>query len=152
MISFEISKDMRVVESDLFIRFVSNIDELNLVIDDVDKLINQFNSEYEWDNMFTINDVVNRVLENEKLFILYYKKIAIGYVFFKKTFYDSYFGYNLYVSKKIKRPKYAAYWFYNNVTNIMLEYSNKIEVEVDEWNWVIIDIIKNIGYYKVIKK
>jgi hypothetical protein len=125
--------------------------ELESVINDINTLINQFNSEYVWDNMFNTNDVISRILENQTLFILYYKKNPIGYVFFKKIKNNSYFGYNLYVTKKTKKPKYAAYWFYNNVTDIILCDSERIEVQVDDWNWAIIDIIKNIGYYKIDK-
>jgi len=151
MILFEIRNNKKIIDSDFIIKTICNQTELESVIGDINTLINQFNSEYVWDNMFNTNDVISRILENQTLFILYYKENPIGYVFFKKIKNNSYFGYNLYVTKKTKKPKYAAYWFYNNVTNIILRNSERIEVEVDDWNCTIIDIIKNIGYYKIDK-
>lgn len=147
MKNFEISTYKKVNVTDLTIKRISNFLTDNLT-NEMETLINFFNQEYEWNNMFTIEDVKNRIKNKETLFILYYKKNAIGYVFFKIIDDDTCFGYNLYITKKIKKPKYSSYWFYNMVTNYMLCDYKKIKVEVDDWNWAIIDIIKNIGYYE----
>lgn len=147
MKNFEISIDKKVCVTDLTIKRISNFLTTNLT-NELKTLINFFNQEYEWKGMFTIEDVKDRIQNNETLFILYYKENAIGYVFFKIIDDNTCFGYNLYVTKKIKKPKYSAYWFYNMVTNYMLCEHKKIKVEVENWNLTIIDIIKNIGYYE----
>ena len=97
--------------------------------------------------MFTLEDAVNRILINGHiLFILYYDKNPIGYVWFKELDTDTCFGYNLYVTKQIKRPHNSAYWFYNKVSGIILEQYNRIKVEIEDWNKVVFDLIENIGY------
>lgn len=148
MITFEINKTNKLIDSQFFIKEITEYSEFdNATKDDMDTLITYFNEEYIWNKMFNIVDVASRILNGEKLFILYFKTIAIGYVFFKKIDDNTYFGYNLFVTKKEKRPGYAAYWFYENVTKYMLTNCNKIKVEIEDWNFTIIDIIKNIGYY-----
>jgi len=113
---------------------------------DITKLINMFNSEYKWDAMFNIDDVYNRVKDNHTLFMLFYHNIAIGYVFFKPVTDSICFGYNLYVTKCINRPKDSAKWFYNEVSGKMLKTYNRIDVEIEDWNNVVFDIVKSIGY------
>ncbi len=148
MLKFEINKNNKLIHSQFNIKEISNYSEFsNIIKEDMDTLITHFNKEYSWDEMFNIVDVANRILNGEKLFILYFKSNPIGYVFFKQTDDDTYFGYNLFVTKKEKRPGYAAYWFYKKVTEHILTRCNKIKVEVEDWNFTIIDIIKNIGYY-----
>lgn len=113
-------------------------------------LINYFNKEYNWDKMFTIDDVEERVKEGQKLFLLYYNTDAIGYVFFKHIDEETCFGYNLYVTKIIDRPDTAAQWFYNEASGVMLNEYNFIKVEIEDWNTVVFDIVKNIGYNEYI--
>jgi hypothetical protein len=147
MIKFEIKANKKIKSSDFIIKNYNKDFNLNLQ-KDIQILIDSFNKEYVWSGMFDIEDVKHRIENNETIFILYYNQIPIGYVFFKHINNDTCFGYNLYVVKNIKKPKYSAYWFYNKVTDYMLCRYEKIKVEVEDWNWVIIDIIKNMGYYE----
>jgi hypothetical protein len=117
--------------------------------DTIQLLIHYFNDEYTWDGMFTLNDVENRIKEGHNLFILYVDKRAIGYVWFREIDKNTCFGYNLYVTKKIDRPKWAAKWFYNKVSEIMLKNYKKIKVEIEDWNGVVIDMVKRIGYKEI---
>lgn len=151
MYTFEIEKNYRCIESDFNIKRIDNLELFIENCNDIVYLIDCFNSEYNWDCMFNIEDVEERVKNEEILFLLYYKSYPAGYVFFKELEKNICFGYNLYVTKKIKKPNHSAYWFYNNVTEIILNEYDKIKVQVEEWNYAIIDIIKNIGYYKINK-
>jgi hypothetical protein len=109
-------------------------------------LIDSFNKEYQWDDMFNIEEVKNRINNNHILFILYYDKQPIGYVWFKELDDTTCFGYNLYVTKEIERPKKSPKWFYNKVSGVMLETYNTINVEIEDWNKVVFDIVEGIGY------
>jgi hypothetical protein len=113
---------------------------------DILTLINYFNEEYKWDGMFDINEVENRIKNNHVLFILYYDKQPIGYVWFKEIDSKTTFGYNLYVTKKIGRPSDSAEWFYNEVSGIMLNEYDSIKVEIEDWNNVVFKLVENIGY------
>ena len=112
-------------------------------------LINYFNKEYKWDDMFDIEEVKNRIVSGHILFILYYVKQPIGYVWFKELDDTTCFGYNLYVTKQIDRPPYAPKWFYNKVSGEMLNQYNTIKVEIEDWNHVVFDIVESIGYTQI---
>ncbi len=118
-------------------------------ISDIQKLIDFFNSEYKWDGMFDMDECENRIKLGHYLFLLYLNDIPIGYVWFKEITSDMCFGYNLYVTKKITRPKHAPTWFYRKASSIMLETYNSIEVEIDEWNKVVFDLVESIGYNRI---
>jgi hypothetical protein len=112
-------------------------------------LINYFNKEYKWDNMFDIQEVKNRIENGHILFILYYDSHPIGYVWFKELDDTTCFGYNLYVTKQIDRPTTAPKWFYNKVSGIMLEKYDNIKVEIEDWNKVVFDLVESIGYKQI---
>jgi len=113
-------------------------------------LIDYFNKEYKWDGMFNLNDVEMRLKSAEKLFLLYYNDIVLGYVFFKHIDNKTCFGYNLYVTKIVDRPKHSAMWFYSEASKYMLNEYEFIKVEIEDWNNVVFDIVQNIGYEKYI--
>lgn len=115
-------------------------------VSDIQKLIDYFNSEYKWDGIFNIDDCKKRIDSGHILFLLKLNHLFIGYVWFREINPDVCFGYNLYVTKKVPRPKYAPTWFYRKVSGIMLEKYNFIEVEIDEWNEVVFELVENIGY------
>ena len=112
-------------------------------------LINYFNKEYQWDDMFDIDIVKDRIDNGHILFILYYDKQPIGYVWFKELDDTTCFGYNLYVTKQIDRPTNAPKWFYNEVSRTMLEKYDTIKVEIEDWNKVVFDLVESIGYKKI---
>jgi len=85
-----------------------------LLSDDIKKLIYFFNEEYNWDGMFTAEDVKSRINNGHHLFILYYGHDAIGYVFYEPKENNDFYLYNLYVTNYYKRPNYSAQWFVNN--------------------------------------
>jgi len=103
-------------------------------------IIELFNAEYNWDEMFTIEDVLNRINGNHKLYILFFNSKEIGYYWIKEIDDETCFSYNLYVTKKIKRPKNSAVWFISKVFESNLQKYKKIKLQIESWNHAAIGI------------
>ena len=151
MVQYVLNKENYVKEKELHIQRlnIDNIFSFEYYEPQIVSLINYFNKEYDWDDMFDIGEVKNRIITGHILFILYYDKQPIGYVWFKELNKDTCFGYNLYVTKKIDRPKSAPKWFYNKVSGIMLKSYKTIKVEIEDWNDVVFDLVESIGYKEI---
>jgi len=148
---YELNKKDYIIKKQFHIERLEldNIITLEYFTTHIQTLIHYFNEEYDWNNMFTIEDVEDRINNGHTMFILYYDKSPIGYVWFKELDSKTTFGYNLYVTKKIQRPVNSAHWFYNKVSGIMLEKYNSIKVEIEDWNKVVFDLVKSIGYKEI---
>jgi hypothetical protein len=148
---YQLNKEDYIKENQLHIERLEldNILTLDYFTSNIQFLIDSFNKEYQWDGMFDINEVKDRIINKHILFILYYDKSPIGYVWFKELDNDTCFGYNLYVTKKIDRPNYAPKWFYNKVSGIMLYQYNTIKVEIEDWNKVVFNLVESIGYKEI---
>ena len=146
---YQLNKESYIEESDLHIVHIYDKMWSEAYKDSLQLLINYFNEEYIWDGMFTINDAVNRIENGDNLFLLYTNNRVIGYVWFKELDKDTCFGYNLYVTKKIDRPKSAPKWFYNKVSGIMLKSYKTIKVEIEDWNNIVFDLVESIGYKQI---
>jgi len=125
---------------------IHHVTDISNHISDMQIVINYFNSEYKWDGMFDIDDCKSRIDSGQYLFLLKLNDTPIGYVWFKELSSDVCFGYNLYVTKQIPRPKYAPTLFYRYTSGLMLQKYNLIEVEIEDWNSVVFDLVENIGY------
>ena len=146
---YKLNKENYIEEPDLSIVHIYNKTWLESYKDSIQLLIEYFNQEYTWNNMFTLEDAINRILVNgDNLFLLFMNTRAIGYVWFKEIDPKTTFGYNLYVTKKVDRPKSAPKWFYNKVSGIMLKNYDTIKVEIEDWNKVVFDLVESIGYKK----
>jgi hypothetical protein len=97
-------------------------------------LIDVFNSEYEWKEMFTIDDVSDRLKSGHVLFLLVLRNLPIGYVWFRKIDDNSVYLYNLYVTKLTKRTHFVPLWFVNKVCSEMLKFYSDIQCECEDWN------------------
>jgi hypothetical protein len=151
MVQYQLNKEDYIVEKKLHIERLEldNIITLEYFTPNIQFLIDSFNKEYQWDGMFDINKVEHRIKSGHILFILYYDNQPIGYVWFKKLNETTCFGYNLYVTKQIERPKDSPKWFYNKVSGIMLEKYDTIKVEIEDWNNVVFDLVESIGYTEI---
>ena len=69
---------------DLSYVLVENLDTIEKNINSMKTLIDYFNTEYKWDEMFNISDVYNRINDGHYVFIFYYKEQPVGYRWFKK--------------------------------------------------------------------
>lgn len=150
MKQYQLNRENYVIEKQLHIERLEfdNIIALDYFKPDIETLIDYFNEEYKWDNMFTIKDVEYRINDQHTIFILYYDRQPIGYVWFKQIDSKTVFGYNLYITKKIDRPVNSAYWFYDKVSGIMLKEYDTIKVEIEDWNKRVFDLVESIGYKK----
>lgn len=148
MKKYQLNKENYIKEKQLHIQRLelNNVIILEYRLPHMQTLIEYFNKEYNWGDMFTIDDVVKRINSGHILFILYYDEQPIGYVWFREIDTNTCFGYNLYVTHKVNRPANSADWFYNKVSGIMLEKYNTIDVEIEDWNRVVFDLVENIGY------
>ena len=151
MVYYQLNKENYIFEKQLHIERLelNNIITLEYFTPNIQFLIDSFNKEYQWDGMFDINEVENRIKNHHTLFVLYYDTKPIGYVWFKELNETTCFGYNLYVTKQIERPIDSPKWFYNKVSGIMLEKYNNINVEIEDWNKVVFDLVESIGYKKI---
>lgn len=146
---YQLNKEDYIEEADLHIVHIYNKTWSETYKDSLQLLINYFNEEYKWNEMFTIDGAINRIQTGDNLFLLYINNRVIGYVWFKELDKDTCFGYNLYVTKKINRPKSAPKWFYNKVSGIMLKNYKTIKVEIEDWNNVVFDLVESIGYKEI---
>jgi hypothetical protein len=148
MKKYQLNKENYIKEKHLDIKRLEldNIIALEYFTINIQFLIDSFNKEYQWDGMFDIKEVENRIKNHHILFILYYHMQPIGYVWFKEIDENTCFGYNLYVTKQIERPIDSPKWFYNKVSGIMLEKYNTINAEIEDWNKVVFDLVESIGY------
>ena len=151
MVQYQLNKENYIKEKQLHIERLelNNILTLEYFTPNIQFLIDSFNKEYRWDDMFDISEVENRIKNDHTLFILYYDSNPIGYVWFKKLDNNTCFGYNLYITKKVERPKHSSKWFYNKVSAIMLEEYDTIKVEIEDWNKVVFDLVESIGYKEI---
>ena len=151
MIQYILNKKNYIKEKQLHIERLElgNVIALEYFTPNIQFLIDSFNKEYQWDGMFDIDEVKNRIDNEHILFILYYDNQPIGYVWFKELDKNTCFGYNLYVTKQIERPKDSPKWFYNEVSGIMLEKYNTIKVEIEDWNKVVFNLVESIGYTEI---
>ena len=152
MIQYILNKKNYIKEKQLHIERLEldNVIALEYFTPNIRFLIDSFNKEYQWDDMFDIDEVKNRINKGHILFILYYDNQPIGYVWFKELDKNICFGYNLYVTKQMERPKYSPKWFYNKVSGIMLKEYDTIKVEIEDWNKVVFDLVESIGYKKIL--
>jgi hypothetical protein len=147
---YQLNKENYIEEPDLNIIHIYNKNWLESYKDSIQLLIEYFNQEYTWDDMFTLEEAVNRILINgDNLFLLFMNTRVIGYVWFKEIDSKTTFGYNLYVTKQIDRPVDAPKWFYNKVSGIMLKNYKTIKVEIEDWNNVVFDLVESIGYKEI---
>lgn len=147
---FYLQKKNFIKIDDLTITHINNqylLDEYSTLIN---QLINSFNLEYKWDDMFDINDVKKRIEQSNDLFLLHYGNNAIGYVFFKEIDDTTCFGYNLYITKLVNRPKNVSEWFYSETCERMFLKYNKIECEIENWNELVIKMVTKLGYDEII--
>jgi hypothetical protein len=115
----------------------------------IELAIKYFNQQYSWDGMFTISDVEERIKNKHKLFLLFYGEDIIGYIFYKEIDDVSCLAYNLYVTKIVERPSYAAEWFYNKTSAYMLKMYNTIKCEAEEWNSKVHYIFFKSGFKEI---
>jgi len=116
-------------------------DNFSVTKEFIQKSIDTFNSEIEWNEMWTIDTADDRLFSGEILYLLFDGDTPIGHVW-----YDLYYLYNAFVSKK--RQDGDSIWFIQETMwdmkeNYDLSY---IKLYVDDWNERAIKFWKKLGY------
>jgi hypothetical protein len=149
MINFELDIDDYLEIHELNILNVSALIESDNISNDIKSLINFFNDEYKWDNMFNFDDVKLRLNDGHYMFILYYDVNPIGYVFYEPKADNVFYLYNLYVTNKIKRPAYSPMWFVNKSIKLLPPSVSKIICVSEEWHIAAQNIFKSNNFKEV---
>lgn len=136
-------------DSFLVARVETSEDFIKCFLGSMQTLIDYFNSEYKWDEMFSIDDVIKRLDDGHILFILFSKSNPLGYTFFKEIDSNTTFLYNFYVTKVLNRSKELPIKFTNVVCKEMFEKYDYIELECEEWNTAAQKVFES-NYFKKI--
>jgi hypothetical protein len=149
MINFELDTADYLEIYELNILNVSSLITSENISNDIKSLINFFNDEYTWDNMFTFDDVKCRLADGHYMFILYYDVNPIGYMFYEPKANNVFYLYNLYVTNKIKRPKYSPIWFVNKSIKLLPSSVSKVICVSDKWNTAAQNVFKSNNFKEV---
>ena len=110
----------------------------------IQKSIDTFNSEIEWNEMWDIETANDRLSNGEILYLLLDSNTPIGHVW-----YDLYYLYNAFVSKK--REDGDSIWFIQETMWDMKNNFNltSIKLYTDDWNVRAQKFWKKLGYEKL---
>ena len=102
---------------------------------DIESVINLFNSEIEWDDMYSIDDCVERFNDGCFCFVLYQKQQPIGI----HWYYDirpNVFGFNAFISKNKKNQNRISQKFFDTMCNILYKEGYQTYIAYcDDWNF-----------------
>lgn len=110
----------------------------------IQEAIGYFNSEVEWDEMFTFEEAVSRVQNGMVMYIGVIDATVFGYVWFKE-YVNNRFLFNLFVRNHVANKTYTGKEFASDVIN-RYEYGKVIRCEVDDWNERSIKLFKRLGF------
>ena len=111
---------------------------------EIEKCIDLFNSEIEWDGMFKLEDALNRIKRGEKMFGGYKNGELFCYCWIKENNKDDYYLYNVFSKKPTSLRKLGVIDLLYLV--IKTHTSGKIRVEIDEWNTQSQKVAKALGF------
>jgi hypothetical protein len=134
---------------DLSIVSIMNRYGADTLSDDIKLLIQYFNDEYVWEDMFDFNHVQTRISKGHHLFLLYYGEDVIGYVFFEPNDLNEFYLYNLYVTNKVKRPEHSAVWFVNKSIKLLPNSVLKIKCICEDWNYAAQNVFKSNKFKEI---
>jgi hypothetical protein len=108
--------------------------------------INNFNSEIEWNEMFTLEEAGSRVFNNMRMYIGLIDSKVFGHAWFR-DYKDGSYLFNLFVKNKAKTENYTGTKFTSDIIN-RFENEYPIYVDVDEWNEKSIKLFNRLGFKK----
>lgn len=106
--------------------------------------INNFNLEIEWNEMFTLEEATNRVLDNMRMYIGLINSEVFGHAWFK-DYKDGSYLFNLFVKNKTKIENYTGTEFASDIIN-RFENEYPVYADVDEWNEKSIKLFNRLGF------
>jgi len=106
--------------------------------------INNFNSEIEWNEMFTLEEAGNRVFNNMRMYIGLIDSKVFGHAWFR-DYKDGSYLFNLFVKNKAKTENYTGTKFTSDIIN-RFENEYPIYADVDEWNEKSTKLLRRLGF------
>jgi hypothetical protein len=106
--------------------------------------INNFNSEIEWNEMFTLEEAGNRVFNNMRMYIGLIDSKVFGHAWFR-DYKDGSYLFNLFVKNKAKIENYTGTEFTSDIIN---KFENKYPIycDIDEWNEKSTKLVSKLGF------
>ena len=113
----------------------------------IEKCIECFNDEIEWEGMFNINEASNRLSNGMSLYLCMGDIEPMGYVWFKEQD-NKRTLFNLFFRNKNVVKKYNGQEF---VSSVIETYENNktIFCEVDNWNKKSLKLFKKLGFIEL---
>lgn len=111
-------------------------------ISDIKYCINLFNSEIDWDDMWTLSDAIKRFESGEIMYMAKSNNIPIGYVWLNDDF-----AYNLFMTKK-RNHKNDVYDFFKHSLYDMKKHASLIKAHIDDWNIASQKVAERSGFVK----
>ena len=106
--------------------------------------INNFNSEIEWNEMFTLEEASSRVLNNMRMYIGLIDSKVFGHIWFR-DYRDGRYLFNLFVTNKTEVKNYTGTEFASDIIN-RFENEYPVYADVDEWNEKSIKLFNRLGF------
>jgi predicted DNA-binding transcriptional regulator len=106
----------------------------------IEMCINHFNNEITWDNMFNLNEAIERIDNGMVMYVGVVDYEVLGYVWFDKNRL-----FNLFVRNKMPIKLRSGKEFVSNVIK-RFESDKIINCEVDEWNIKSHKLFQRLGF------
>ena len=110
---------------------------------EIQKCIDLFNSEIQWNDMFNVEQALDRIERGEKMFVGYKNEDIFCYCWIRQDSEQEYYLYNLFS----KKPKSLRKIGVVDMLYLVIKYHTigKITAEVDEWNIQSQRVAKTLG-------
>jgi len=111
---------------------------------EIQKCIDLFNSEIQWNDMFDVQKALDRIEKGEKMFIGYKNEDIFCYCWIRQDNEQEYYLYNVFS----KKPKSLRKIGVIDMLYLVIRYHTigKIKVEIDEWNTQSQKVAKRLGF------
>jgi len=111
---------------------------------EIQKCIDLFNSEIQWNNMFDVQKALDRIEKGEKMFVGYKNEDIFCYCWIRQDNEQEYYLYNVFS----KKPKSLRKIGVIDMLYLVIRYHTigKIKVEIDEWNTQSQKVAKRLGF------
>ena len=111
---------------------------------EIQKCIDLFNSEIQWNNMFDVQKALDRIERGEKMFVGYKNEDIFCYCWIRQDNEQEYYLYNVFS----KKPKSLRKIGVIDMLYLVIKYHTigKISVEIDEWNTQSQRVAKRLGF------
>lgn len=111
---------------------------------EIQKCIDLFNSEIQWNDMFDIQKALDRIEKGEKMFVGYKNEDIFCYCWIRQDSEQEYYLYNVFS----KKPKSLRKMGVIDMLYLVIKYHTigKISVEIDEWNTQSQKVAKRLGF------